>query len=164
MANSEKQLKDLVIPLSRYPHMPYWATLKEAVVQLTLAQKELPPDERRRTVLVFDEAYRLKGILTQRNILKGIEPRFSEKVAEGYHLDWQDLVNKPSQEQLAKPISDFMSPIQATVERGDSLLKASHVMISHGLGLLPVMDGPKVAGVVRLQDVFMELGLSILGA
>jgi len=164
MANSEKQLKDLVIPLSRYPHMPYWATLKEAVVQLTLAQKDLPLDERRRTVLVFDEAYRLKGILTQRNILRGIEPRFSEKLAEGYHLDWQDLVNKPSQEQLAKPISDFMSPLQATVKSDGGLLQASHIMISQGLGLLPVMDGEKVAGVVRLQDVFMELGLSILGA
>jgi len=164
MANSEKQLKDLVIPLSRYPHMPYWATLKEAVVQLTVAQQDLPQGDRRRTVLVFDEAYRLKGMLTQRNILKAIEPRFSENVAEGYRVDWQDLVNKPSQEQLVKPISDFMSPIKATVDSGDSLLHASHVMISQGLGLLPVMEGEKVAGVVRLQDLFMELGLSILGA
>lgn len=164
MAHSEKPLKDLVIPLSRYPHMPYWATLKEAVVQLTLAQKDLPLGDRRRTVLVFDEAYRLKGMLTQRNILTGIEPRFSENVAEGYQVDWQDLVNKPSQDQLAKPISDFMSPIKATVNSDDSLLKASHIMISQGLGLLPVMDGEKVAGVVRLQDIFMELGLSILEA
>jgi len=164
MAMSEKKLKDLVIPLSQYPHMPYWASLKEAVVQLTLAQKDMAPGERRRTVLVFDEAYRLKGILTQRNILKGIEPRFSESLAEGYKVDWKDLFNQPSQEQLAKPISEFMSPVRATVKSGDSLLAASHVMISEGLGLLPVMDGEKVAGVVRLQDVFFELGLSLLGA
>jgi CBS domain-containing protein len=164
MANSEKHLKDLVIPLSRYPHMPYWATLKEALVQLALAQKDLSLGDRRRTVLVFDEAYRLKGMLTQRNILSGIEPKFSEKVAEGYHMEWQDLFNKPNQEQLAKPISDFMSPVKATVSVDDSLLKASHIMISQGLGLMPVMDGDKVAGVVRLQDIFMELGLSILEA
>lgn len=164
MAKSEKNLKDLIIPLSQYPHMPYWATLKEAVVQLTVAQQHLAPGERRRTVLVFDEAYRLKGILTQRNILKGIEPRFSTRLAEGYRVDWQDLFDKPSQEQLNKPISEFMSPVRATVKSSDHLLKASHVMISEGLGLLPVMDGDKVAGVVRLQDVFFELGMSILEA
>lgn len=158
----EKKVKDLLIPLTDYPHMPYWASLKEAVVQLTLAQQGVQAADRRRTVLVFDEAYKLQGILTQRDILRGLEPKFARNYKETASLLWGDLLGASAQDQAKKPIKDFMSPASAHVEIGDSLLKASHVMVQEQVELLPVMDGNKVAGVLRLDDIFHEIGMTIL--
>jgi len=55
---TKKNINELVIPMSEYPHMPYWATLREAIAQLNVA---VAPGHH--TVLVFDEAYKLVGML-----------------------------------------------------------------------------------------------------
>lgn len=158
----EKKVRDLVIPLADYPHMPYWASLKEAVVQLTLAQQGRGPEERRRKVLVFDEAYKLLGILTQRDILRGVEPKFARDMKEGGSPLWEDLFSTASQQQAKKPIKEFMAPVGSTIQADDGLLKASHVMVQESVDLVPVMDGGKVLGVVRLDDVFREISKTIL--
>jgi hypothetical protein len=36
---AEMKVRDIAVPLADYPQMPYWASLKEAVAQLTLAQQ-----------------------------------------------------------------------------------------------------------------------------
>ena len=64
---AKKKVKDLIIPLSEYPHMPYWGTLREAIVQLNVAY-----ESNHHAVLVFDEAYKLVGMLFQKDILKGL--------------------------------------------------------------------------------------------
>lgn len=158
----EKKVRDLLIPLTDYPHMPYWASLKEAMVQLTLAQQGLGPEQRRRTVLVFDEAYKLQGVLTQRDILRGIEPKFARSPQTTTPLIWEDLLAAGAQDQAKKAIKEFMSPVGHTVEADDSLMKASHLMLAEGLDLLPVMEANRVKGVVRLDDIFHEISKTIL--
>lgn len=161
-AKAEKKVRDLVVPLADYPHMPYWASLKEAVVQLTLAQQGRGPEEKRRKVLVFDEAYKLQGVLTQRDILAGVEPQFARGLKEGASLVWEGLFSASAQAQAKKPIKEFMSPVGSVVQADDGLLKASHVMVQEKVDLVPVMEGNKVLGVVRLDDVFHEISKTIL--
>ncbi len=163
-ARQEKTVRDLLIPLTDYPHMPYWASLKEAMVQLTLAQGGLSAGERRRTVLVFDEAYKLQGILTQRDILRGIEPRFAQAQGKSADILWEDVLTAGARERSRKPIGDFMSPAGRSVEAGEGLLQASHAMLQEGLDLLPVVEGRKVLGVVRLDDLFQEIGMAVVSA
>ena len=158
----EKKVRDLLIPLTNYPHMPYWASLKEAMVQLTLAQQALAPGERRRTVLVFDEAYKLQGILNQKDILRGVEPSFARSPQNTAPLAWEDLLAAGAQDQAKKAIKEFMSPVAHVAQIDDSLIKVSHVMLADNLDLLPVMDGGKVLGVVRLEDIFHEISKTIL--
>jgi predicted transcriptional regulator len=159
---AEMKVRDITVPLADYPHMPYWASLKEAVVQLTLAQQGRGPEERRRKVLVFDEAYKLQGVLTQRDILRGIEPKFARDLKEGASLLWENLFSTGAQEQAKKPIKDFMSPVSTAVQADDGLLRASHVMVMEGVDLVPVMDKNMVLGVVRLDDIFHEISKTIL--
>ena len=158
----KKIVRDLVIPLTDYPHMPYWATLKEAVVQLTVAQQGLTPAARRKTILVFDEAYRLQGMLAMRDILQGIEPKFSKGYGEGIKVFWDDLYAHTAREQLGKAISEFMTPVAATVEANENLLRASHIMLSQNTTLLPVMEEGTVLGVIKLEDIFQEISMTIL--
>ncbi len=159
---AEIKVRDITVPLADYPHMPYWASLKEAVVQLTLAQQGRQPEERRRKVLVFDEAYKLLGMLTQRDILRGIEPKFARDLKDGAAPLWEDLFSAGAQAEAKKPIKDFMSPVASSVQADDGLLRASHIMIVEGVDLVPVMENNSVLGMVRLDDVFTEISKIIL--
>jgi CBS domain-containing protein len=158
LGKQEKKVRELVIPLADYPHMPYWASLKEAVVQLTLAQQGRGPEERRRKVLVFDEAYELQGILTQRDILLAAAPGL-----DGKPPAWEEFLAGLG-EQSAQPIKNFMAPLAAMAQADDGLLAVCHLMVGKGVDLVPVMDGGKLLGVARLDDLFSELSRTILAS
>jgi predicted transcriptional regulator len=147
-----KKVKDLVIPLSEYPHMPYWASLKEAIVQLNVAY-----ESGHHAVLVFDEAYKLVGMLLQKEILRGLEPKFAQHYEEGVPIAWDDLLKSGSEKRLAQPIKEFMSDVTAKIDAQDSILKVSHIMLQKDAYLLPVIEGEKLIGVVRMGDLFHEI-------
>ncbi|MFH1032935.1 MAG: CBS domain-containing protein, partial [Pseudomonadota bacterium] len=105
---------------------------------------------------------KLQGVLTQRDILRGIEPKFARDLKNGAALLWEDLFSTGAQQQSKKPIKDFMSPVASAVQADDGLLKASHIMVVEGVDLVPVMDNNRVLGVVRLDDVFHEISKTIL--
>jgi CBS-domain-containing membrane protein len=153
-----RKVKDLIIPLSGYPHMPYWGTLKEAIVQLNVAY-----DTGHHTVLVFDEAYKLVGILSQKDILKGLEPKFAGHYESGVPIAWDDLLKSSSEQRLARPIREFMSEVTAKLQTDDSVLKASHLMLQTGVYLLPVLEAEKLVGVVRMGDLFHAITNVVLG-
>ena len=153
----EKKVRDLVIPLSDYPHMPYWGTLKEAIVQLNVAY-----ETGHHTVLVFDEAYKLVGMLSQKDILRGLEPRFAQHYEDGVPIAWDDLLRSGSEKRLVQSIKEFMSEITAKTDAQDSILKASHIMLQKEAYLLPVMEGDKLIGVVRMGELFQEITKAVL--
>jgi len=153
----EKRVKSLVIPLTDYPHIPYWGTLKEAIVQLNVAYETGD-----NTVLVFDEAYRLVGILLHNDILKGLEPQFARHFKDGFPVSWDDLLKSESQKRLSRPVKEFMSMVSATIDVEDDILKASHIMLQEHAFLLPVMEGEKLIGVVRMDDLFHYISSALL--
>lgn len=146
-----KKVRDLLISITEYPHMPYWATLREAIVQLNVAY-----ETGHHTVLVFDEAYRLKGLLHQSDLLKGARPEYAELCPPDVEIRWEDLTVSAAQ-QLDRPIEDFMSAFDVTVGVEDHLLKVVHLMINYNVNLLPVQEGDKIIGVVRMHDLFHEV-------
>jgi CBS-domain-containing membrane protein len=154
---TKKKVKDLVIPLSEYPHMPHWATLREAIAQLNVAF-----ETGHHTVLVFDEAYKLVGMLLQKDILKGLEPKFAEHSDKGVPIFWDTLLESGSEEKLARPIQDFMSEAGISVDTEDNILKASHLMLQQDAYVLPVMEEEKLVGVVRMGDVFHHITNAVL--
>ena len=154
---AKKKLKDLIIPLSEYPHMPYWGTLREAIVQLNVAY-----ETGHHAVLVFDEAYKLVGMLFQKDILKGLEPKFAQHYEEGVPIFWDDLLKTASERQLGRPVKEFMSKAKLTIGADDNILKVSHIMLQEDSHLLPVMEGDKLIGVLRMSDLFHEITKVVL--
>jgi CBS domain-containing protein len=47
-----------------------------------------------------------------------------------------------------------MVPIRGTVQVGDSLSTVISTMLTHGVDLVPVLDGQRVAGVVLMTNIF----------
>ena len=164
----EKKVKDLMIPLEDYPHIPYWFTLRQAMAIVREAAVKFEGTFEPRAVLVFDEKYQLMGILTLRDIIKGLEPRFLKetdliKADPSLTVMMGDLFGPGLKEASQKPVSEVMSPIKVTTQGGDPLAKAIFLMIKENVGLMPVIQENKVAGMVRLSDLFKEISDLVLG-
>ena len=74
-----KKVAELMIPLEDYPHIPYWFTLRQAMAIVREAAIKFKRTFEPRSMLVFDEKYHLLGILTLRDILRGLAPKFTPR-------------------------------------------------------------------------------------
>jgi CBS-domain-containing membrane protein len=157
MSHTDKRLKDLLIPLSAYPHMPYWGTLREAIAHLNLAY-----ETGRHTVLVFDESEQAVGLLSQKDILRGIQPELGSDQKTGGPVFWKDLLSSKSRKRLSLPVQEFVSRTSAAGDAGDSLLKAAQALSQEDTDLLPVMENGKLIGVVLMEDLFQEITNAVL--
>jgi len=153
----EKTIGDLVRPLGDWPHMPHWGALKEAIVQLNVSH-EAGHD----TVLIFDQAYQLVGLLTERDILKGLNVTPAEHSKQGVPSSWDDLLGPDIQERLCRPIKDFMSKVKIKADAEDSILSVSRLMSEEGTCMVPVLQGNRVVGVVTMADLFHEITNAVL--
>ncbi|MFH2055460.1 MAG: CBS domain-containing protein [bacterium] len=162
---------DIMIPLNKYPHLPYWFTLRQALVEMEKSviemndRKSLP-----RVVLVFNEQYELMGMVRRRDILRGLEPEFLVDKPLEYRKKLFDVDITPalagfSYEELMsgvekradRPVSDVMVPIEQTANHDDHIFKVIYEMNVHDLSLLPVLEDGRVIGVVRSVDVFHQV-------
>jgi CBS domain-containing protein len=163
-----KRVKELMIPLEDYPHIPYWFTLRQAMAIVREAAIKFEGSFEPRAVLVFDEKYQLMGMLTLRDIIKGLEPRFMHETAlvksdPNLTVLMGDLFGPGMREASQKPVSEVMSPIKITVQGSDPIAKALFLMIKEGVGVMPVIQESKVAGMIRLSDLFKEISDMVLG-
>ena len=153
---NETKVKDLMIPLEDYPHIPYWFTLRQAMAIVREASIKFEGSFEPRAVLVFDEKYQLMGILTLRDIIKGLEPRFLKdsgliKADPSLTVLIGDLFGPGLKEASQKPVSEVMSPIKVTVNAEDPISKALYLMIQENVSLIPVMQGGKVGKLLDLR-------------
>jgi CBS-domain-containing membrane protein len=165
-----------MIPLNKYPHLPYWFTLSQALVEMEKSvidmgeRKSLP-----RVVLVFNEKYELMGMVRRRDILRGLEPEFlSDKPLE-YRKKLFDVETTPAmagftyeelmaavEKRAERPVSEVMVSIDYTADFDDHIFKVVYDMNAHDLSLLPVVQDGRVVGVVRTVDVFHEVAKLLL--
>jgi CBS domain-containing protein len=164
----EKKVQELMIPLEDYPHIPYWFTLRQAMAIVRETSIKYEGQFEPRAVLVFDEKYQLMGILTLRDIIKGLEPRFMQesgliKGDSNLAVLISDLFGLNLKEASQKAVSEAMSPIKVTVQGSDPIAKAVFLMIKENVGMMPVIQDSKVAGMIRLSDLFGEISKMVLG-
>ena len=160
---------DIMVPLDEYPHLPYWFTLRQAMVEMERTVIDI--DGRKsspRAVLVFDEAYRLLGLVRRRNILFGLESScldlsaisVPDKSDENHRVPKHLISNIRA--QASRQIGDVMIPIEHTVAFDDHFVTVMETMVEHNLNLLPVMSSDSVAGVIRTVDIFHEVSELLL--
>jgi CBS domain-containing protein len=74
-----------------------------------------------------------------------------------------DLFGPGLKEASQKPVSEVMRPIKVTIQGTDPIAKAIFKMIKEDVGMMPVIQDSKVAGMVRLSDLFKEISGMVLG-
>jgi CBS-domain-containing membrane protein len=173
---ASKTAGDIMIPLEKYPHIPYWFTLRQAVGELEKStidhqgRKSLP-----RALLVFDEKYQLLGIIRRRDLLRGLEPKFLRTMPMPHRKKLFDVevdpnlvelssgkIGKAIKEQAEMQVSEVMQPIVSTLDYHDHLAKIVYKLINRDLNLMPVVKDGKVVGVVRSVDAFHEIAKLVL--
>jgi len=171
-----KRAGDILIPIDKYPHIPYWFTLRQAVA--ALEKSDIVVDGRHslpRALLVFNEQYQLLGIVRRRDILRGLEPKFLrtmpaptrkqlfEVEADAELVEMSEgKIMKAIQEQADQPVSEVMQPIITTVDDEDPITKIVYKMVGGDQTLIPVLRDKKIVGVIRSVDVFHEIALLLL--
>jgi CBS domain-containing protein len=163
-----KKVKDLMIPLEDYPHIPYWFTVRQSMAIVREAAIKFEGSFEPRAVLVFDEKYQLMGMLTLRDIIKGLEPKFAKdagliKADPNLAILMGDMFGPGMKEASQKPVSEVMSPIRVTVNGEDPITKALFLMIQENVGMMPVLLEKKVVGMVRMNELFKEISDVVLG-
>jgi len=169
---SDKKVKDLMVGIFEYPHIPYWFSIEQVIriVKISfLSSKKYPYPL---VIMVFDEKYNLLGTVTLKEILKGIEPRLSSPITKaqdtgedqaGLSIILDAFFKNESRELIKKPIKEIMVPVKFFVEPDDPITKAVYLIIHHDLPLLPVLEEKKkFVGIVRMIEVFDELSNVIL--
>jgi CBS domain-containing protein len=169
--DTQKRVRDVMIPLNRYPNVRDTTTLREAVDVLEHAQIEV--DGRKslpRVLLVFDAIDVMVGYVRRRDLMRGLEPKFLVVQPLAYRKKLFDVAVDPNlselpydrvvtgiREQASRPVSDVMQPVEIVIQADDHIMKAVYEMVSRDLSLLPVLDGQRLVGVVRSVELFREL-------
>ena len=169
---SNKKIKDLMIGIFEYPHIPYWFSISQAVriVKVSFLSAKKYPEPM--AIMVFDEKYNLMGTLTLKDILRGLEPRFlkpstkaqvPEEDKTSLSLMWDTLFDEKSKEMAERTVSEILVPAKHFVEPDDTITKAAYLMIHHDLVLLPVLENKKkFVGVIRMIEIFDEISNAFL--
>jgi CBS domain-containing protein len=167
---------ELMLPLTAFPYIPYWFTLRQALAEIENTAGErgahghLPW-----AILVFSAQNQLLGIVRLRDILTKLKPGPAGKlrnvaplpeVAEDPNL--QRLSFSPEKalgelrNQGERQIIDFMTPIRETVDAGDFALLAINLMIDRNLTYVPVVKDGQIVGIIYAEDVLQEVMAGIV--
>ncbi|MBB5347429.1 CBS domain-containing protein [Desulfoprunum benzoelyticum] len=169
-------VRDLMVPVDRFPKISYRTSFYEAVRALEAAQqKYMTGEARQRILLVEDDDHRIIGKLSPIDLLRGLETNYSRIVAEntlsrfGFTNIWKtiqedynlwgnpfhDLCRKAAQVQ----VKDFLKgPSEGqTVAVDDLMAKCFHLFVMNRHDSLFVVDGDQIVGLLRFSDVYQEV-------
>ncbi|MBA4371649.1 MAG: hypothetical protein C0402_02170 [Thermodesulfovibrio sp.] len=159
MTDQEKQVREIIIDVFEFPHVPYWFTIRQVS---GILKKSLSGGKCLRPVaaLVFDEKYNLLGHIEMKDILSGIASAAFSGQAEDL-----EVISAPGDETTTalkelseKPVSTLLTPFKLFADPEDSIAKAAELMLRNNLQILPVLENQKkLLGVVRSTDIFEYL-------
>jgi CBS domain-containing protein len=172
LSSQDAKASDVMLPPERYPNCRLSCTIREAIVALSASAIKLQDGHMMlpRYVLVLDDDDRLVGVVSRRELLKGLIPHLRDDREIEAHIKklipfggampseltirWTSLFSRLAAEESKTPIRTVMVPIKGTVQIDDNLSTVISTMLSHGIDLVPVLDGEKVAGVVLMTNIF----------
>ena len=167
-----KNVKDIMVDVFDFPHIPYWFSIRQAVELLTRVKAGKEKAVVADVLLVFDEKYSYMGMVRNREIVIGLEPSMLKKfewsgagieitrestlVSEADFANLaSSLFNGESKKEAEKQVHDIMFITHAHVAPEDSPAKAAYLMSHHNLTYLPVLEnGKKLVGMVSMTTVF----------
>jgi cytidylate kinase len=172
LSTRDTRARDVMLPPDSYPNCRLSCTIREAMVALTASAVRLDDGYIMvpRYVLVLDDDEQLRGIVSRRELLKGLIPHLRQSQESEAHIrelvpfgggtpsdlfiGWTSLFTPTALEAAGRSISTIMAPIRGTVQVDDSLSTVISTMLHHGVDLVPVLERGRVAGVVLMTNIF----------
>ncbi len=154
-----KRVGEIMIPIDAYPHIPYWFTLRQALIVFSKAKLEINNTfSLPRAILIFDKEYKFLGMVRRRDILReldiGAPVKDSDKIKdESFFLELAENLKEKAKEQIQK----VLRPINETVDYEEYVTEAIYKMVDDEISLLPVIKDGRVVGVVRTVEMLEEV-------
>ena len=174
-----KRVKEMMIPLAEYATVTEEANLLETVMSLDRAQAEFDQTGyRHRAILVLDQNGHIVGKVSQHDILIALELNYkkieaNEKGALSrfglssmfikYTMKEYNLWDKPldhlCKKAMQRNVKEFMyTPTEGEfIDENETMNNAVHKLIIGKHHSLLVTKRGKIAGVLRLSDVFEKI-------
>lgn len=164
----ERRVEDVMIPLAEYTTLNENQTVAEGIAEL---KKSFTPqihtsrimETGHRSLLVFDKAGKMKGILSIMDLLEGIMPGYlsapKPSMADSLQYSpmfWTGMFTREARQLASKSVGDLMSPAPPNIDAQANLMEAAYMMVHNRCRRMVVLRAGKVIGVVREQDLFFE--------
>lgn len=159
MTDQEKQVREIMIDVFEFPHVPYWFTIRQVS---GILKKSISGGKclRPLAALVFDEKYNLLGHIEAQDILNSINT-----AALSGDPARQNIITAPAPEVMSalgelseKPVSSLLNQFKLFLDRDDSAAKAAEMMLTNNMSILPVLENQKkLVGIVRSTEIFEYL-------
>ncbi len=169
----EPRVGDVMIPIGAYTTIEESRTVADAVAALKASFTALTATSQimetgHRSVLVMDSGGQVMGMLTIKDLLELILPKYlsspkpSTADAIQYSpLFWTGMFSSGVRDIRSLSISEVMSPSPAGIDVDASLMEAAFIMVSESQRRLIVMANGVHVGVIREQDLFFEMERSL---
>ncbi len=165
----ERKVGDVMVPIESYSTINQDQTVKDAILKLkdsfsTTVTTSRIMETLHRSMLVFDDKGKVKGVLTPGDIIEGLKPAYlrAPKISMADTIEfspmfWTGMFSTQVKELAKMKISQIMSPAPPTIDAGENLMEAAHAMMENKVARLAVTRGGEVVGVIRHQDMFFEI-------
>ncbi|BBO80397.1 hypothetical protein DSCO28_09630 [Desulfosarcina ovata subsp. sediminis] len=165
----ERRVEEVMIPLAEYTTLKENQTVAEGIQEL---KKSFTPqihtsrimETGHRSLLVFDLAGELKGILSIMDLLEGIMPGYlsapKPSTADSLQYSpmfWTGMFTVEARRLADTSVGDLMSPTPPSIDAMANLMEAAYMMVQYRCRRMIVFKDGKVTGVIREQDLFFEL-------
>lgn len=150
---AKRKIKEIMIDIFEYPHVPYWFTLDQVIkiLKVFITQKESPIPF---IVLIFDEQSNLKGLVGLEEIFRGLEMGLVENLEKLDEETVNILFTEKIKDLANKQVHEIMIPVKEFISTEDTISKAAYLIIHHKLQVLPVLENKKLVGIIRLKEIF----------
>jgi CBS domain-containing protein len=165
------QVRDIHIPLGDLPYLHQDATVREAFD--LLHRQHTSGGWRYRHLMVFDADETLVGIISLRDLIRALMPPYLKTNLNSMYsgplpddaalsLIWQESFQSQCQYLAEAKVSKYMATVLDTVQIDAPLTRAAYLLVAHRVDMLPVLEGERVVGIVRIVDIFNQAAEKVL--
>lgn len=163
-------VKDVFIKIDKDPNILANAPIGEAIHMM---HHELEEKNKYRTILVMDDDDHLQGYLSVFDLIRAVGSDYLQKnrpdvkshqpyavMAQDMSalaLIWQEGFSLKMHDELAKPVSEYITQTASNVSLEDPIAKCLYLMLFADGLIIPVVEVGEVVGVVRMIDLFNQI-------
>jgi CBS-domain-containing membrane protein len=166
--NKTSVIRDIVIPLNRYPHLNESQTLQEAIQVFMNFRVEQQNHPCYAGLLVVNDQNQLVGKLSLIDIMHGLVPRlvdahkvekFEGRDAEYPNLAflYEDSTFTECGKNQQKSVKPLLQAVDFSLPADTHILKALVMMTHRNDFNVPVTDNGSIIGILRLEEIFKAM-------
>ena len=107
---------------------------------------------------VINDSEELVGKVRRKHILRAVIPIFQkEKIITGDDLTWNEFLKKGTGPVATMPVGKIMNKEVKSLGADAQVLETVKFMIDNNLAVLPVVEGKKLLGTVRIYDLLLVI-------